>query len=78
MECKKQSFELANRPSLTRTARDNPTHPPSLRGWCRGYFRKESSMHLQDKGVLVTGGASGLGEACVRIIDTSWGESGYC
>ena len=25
-------------------------------------------MHLQDKGVLVTGGASGLGEACVRLL----------
>src|SRR5438046_10625510 len=25
-------------------------------------------MQLQDKGVLVTGGASGLGEACVRLL----------
>src|SRR5436309_11960640 len=25
-------------------------------------------MELQDKGVLVTGGASGLGEACVRLL----------
>ena len=25
-------------------------------------------MQLQDKSVLVTGGASGLGEACVRLL----------
>src|SRR6266516_1585027 len=33
-----------------------------------GYFRKEITMELEDKGVLVTGGASGLGEACVRLL----------
>src|SRR5438270_12580177 len=34
----------------------------------RGYLRKEITMQLQDKGVLVTGAASGLGEACVRLL----------
>jgi NAD(P)-dependent dehydrogenase (short-subunit alcohol dehydrogenase family) len=32
--------------------------------WRRG---KETSMELQNRGVLVTGGASGLGAACVRL-----------
>jgi len=32
------------------------------------YYRKERIMQLQDKGALVTGGASGLGEACVRLL----------
>ena len=30
--------------------------------------KKGKIMQLQDKGVLVTGGASGLGEACVRLL----------
>lgn len=30
--------------------------------------RKGTGMQLQNKGVLVTGGASGLGEACVRLL----------
>src|SRR5205823_10307110 len=30
--------------------------------------RKGICMQLQNKGVLVTGGASGLGEACVRLL----------
>ena len=30
--------------------------------------RKGTCMQLQNKGVLVTGGASGLGEACVRLL----------
>ena len=30
--------------------------------------RKERIMKLEDKGVLVTGGASGLGAACVRLL----------
>jgi NAD(P)-dependent dehydrogenase (short-subunit alcohol dehydrogenase family) len=32
------------------------------------FRRKARIMQLQDKGVLVTGGASGLGEACVRLL----------
>lgn len=33
---------------------------------CKRY-RKETTVELREKSVLVTGGASGLGEACVRL-----------
>src|SRR5579871_5129198 len=32
---------------------------------------REQHMELKDKGVLVTGGASGLGAACVRLLTQS-------
>src|SRR6266852_3804554 len=30
--------------------------------------RRNSTMQLENKGILVTGGASGLGAACVRLL----------